>query len=630
MICNLPCKQLSSEDRGCEIELSSRYPNDEFFKLEGTVGIPKDLHTRVQQHLNFMTSVFRHLNGSSQCQSSLVTKSSVKQRLFNDDNTPQTSPPQGLIVENLFVRDKALGRSGVELASRQSFIQSSKSKISEVKGSDSGYWHQENGSNVDPSTKDNSQPESNVLSLERKCRRRYRLVRRRSASCKAQGQSSSTMSEHNSRAQENPRVANSDHSFDQCLSDTDDHHVHKRTKKMPVKYMRQNKCQGSPELDDVMLLEAPPSPVANTKVQSSQAVPRNRTSPSTMLSQENGSHSSSNLQRRYRHETLFESSQEHCCSSTPKKFSGINDVERSQVDAGRQQHNGDTFLEEMPSPIVPSDGTKEGFSDLLKHHIKEADVSKKGPGESNQHKNFISSNVKQLQANSASTRNCQIISDFDYGESKSKVGLRFTNGLLVNSPEGGPTTQLFTNQYERKSQVITSKNLKRRNQYCNRPNGASINNEHTLQVRSTPHREKYHPSTTCHKSRTPAVISPNESFTIRAPLISPFQHHAVKSSRPRWTTLDRSPMTLCAKQPRRLYEPIVASRKNLQFDDFGSDNERAKARDTNSDCNSNYPSSKCRRQQNYDSECSVEDDEFPCSTGACTKTFCFNCSTDLS
>ena len=699
-ICNLPTKQLTfaNNEKNSEIELSRQDSSDECFKPERTVTISKDLWTQVQQCLHLMTSVFSQLNNNhsderhSQRQPCLIRRSSVKQNLLNGDNTPQ-----GLVVEKVFVRNKALDGSGVEVASRQSFLHDNKNKISEIESLDT-LVGQKNSSDVDNSIQDTSQPESNRASLERKHRRRYRLVRRCSATGKTPGKPSSkiAMSEHKFGTQENRHIGESDHSFDTCLSDTDDFHVPKTVKKTHVKDIGQSERLGSPELDDVVLLEAPSLPVVG-KVEY-----RNSKSLSTMSFQEN--------------ETLFESSQERCSFST--LHSGIN-IERSEKRAKRPlfPQRSNKSAETMPSPIrstlntnltevspnytVISDAnditlsssqnvvcrdslpysikskspcaflrheilvnsltsehvpkitstfacnedkaehklepgrnydTKKRIPDLLKHHVQEANLSHKRFNERSQRGNLIPT------SNSVSAKNPKVISEPDYIESKSKIVLSDTNRLLVKSSEGSPTTQHLTTQCKRKSKFLTSEKMKGQHNHSNRLNSPSSSCRHSI----TPRRTKFHPYATYNKSRKPPVVSPDKSLTNKSPsLISPFRKFNVKSPsspRPKWTTLDRSPTALRVKQTRRMSDPIVVSRRNLEFGDISSGNEKIKALEKigfdkmKGESKPNFSRNKFRTHRNNEIDRLVEDDHMRsnCSTGKCTKTFCFNCSLDFS
>ena len=720
-ICNLPTKQLTfeSKEKNSEVELTRQDSNDEYFKPKRTVTISKDLCTQVQQCLHLMTSVFSQLNNEhsderhSQRQPCLTRRSSVKQNLFNGDNTPQ-----GLVVEKVFVRNKALGGSGVEVASRRSFLHDNKNKISEIESLHSQVC-QKNSSDVDDSIQDASQPESNRASLERKRWRRYRLVRRRSATGKTSGKPSIKIpkSEQKFGTQESLHIGESDHSFDTCLSDTDDFQVPKTVKKTQVKDKRQSERLGSPELDDVVLLEAPPLPVVG-KVESPQVIPRNSKSLSTMSFLENSPHSAlrMNPPGMCEYETLFESSQERCRFSTPQKHSEIN-IERSEERERRPlfPQRSDKSAETMPSPIrstlntnlteaspnytVISDdttlssgqnvicrdslpcsigskspcvflrheilvnsltsehvpkitstfacnedkaehkletgrnyGTKKHIPDLLKHHVQEANFSHERFNERSHRGNLIPT------SNSVSTKNPEIIPEPDYSELKSKIVLSDTNGRLVKFPEGSPTAQHLSTKCKRKSKFLTSEKIKGQYDHSNRLNSPSSNRRYSF----TPRRAKFHPYATYNKSRTLPVVSPHKSLTNKSPsMISPFQKFTVKSpssSRHKWTTLDRSPTALCVKQTRRISDPIVVSRRNLELGDISSNNEKIKAQEKigfnkmKGESKPNFSCGKFRTQRNNEIDCLVEDDQrrSNCSTGKCTKTFCFNCSMDFS
>jgi hypothetical protein len=789
----------------------------------------------------------------SQRQSNLIRKSSVKQRLFNDANTSHSGVPQGLVVEKLFVRHKGSSTPGVELASRQTFTCDTKSKISEIESLDSGFCQENNNvsastqqysapssssSRMGGSTSHNTivsqksegscgfmksaagfkqlssgvscrgsdslrclQPtpellspkvfgEHNQASSEKKRQRRYRLVRRRSASCKTRGRStnetptsdhesdtrenqhfarnelypcmSTGTSEHESDTRESHHGARNEHSFDQCLSETDDFRIPEKTKMTAMKGIKQSECCSSPEIYDVMLVHAPPtldSLVVHNKVLSPRAIPRNKTPSLTTSSQENCHSSTSHMHPRAisgnKRSQITELSQGYCRSSTPRKHLGVNNVATSPDSEAYLrrplfQQNSGTSAESMPSPIrstlntnptetmvnntflgntdhptlssqpqnmkeslpspisskspgailqpeisvnflrtkdilkrrsscvtnegpakpnIPSGQNNDGYTkklfpnlskkglsagsntllfhipsdDLFKQNTEQDYLSNEGHSKNNQRGNLMPSIVRS--SNSTSTRSP------DYCRSKSRnVLCATTDRRLVNSPltqmhnsESSPTTESSTTRCDRKSKVTTPEKLNRLNHNSDR---FTSPNNHQLKI--APRRAKFHPYATCSKfPRTPSLSSPFQSLSSRSPsLISPLRDLTIKSpSSPRhkWTTLDRSPMAVCVKQARRMSDPVVASRKILEFgshgrcSDFSSDKEKSREERVSDEIKNEhglqYPRKKFTMKRNNKVDRHVEDNESrsKCSNGKCTKTFCFNCSMmDLS
>ena len=706
--CNSAFKQLyyeaEAEASSKMVESSRQYSSDEYFKPEGTVTIPKHLWTQVQQCLHLMTREFSQLNREcddeidlqklynempSNLQHSFLTRSSVRQRLFNDDNTTQTTVPQGQLVEKLFVRRKVSNGPGVELASRQTFLPNTKSKISEIESLDSGFC-QENSSAVGVSTQEEySQPQPSHSSSKKKCRRRYRLVRRHSASCQTPGKrTSKTTSEHKFDTQENKHfarnelytcqstgtsenkhdrqesyhVARNEHSFDQCFSNTDNFHVSEQTKTTAIN--SQSECSSSPELYDVLLIEAPPTPCVHSKVDLPQVIPRNRTPLLTTSFQENCLSSTSCMHPQATSgnktsQVIIESSQGHGCSSNPGKHPVVNVTNSCDPEAQLRrplfQQCSETSAESMPSPIRCILNTNitetSGNSPLTSnaHHptLSSSQNNKNTPPSPDSSKSpcailqpEISVDFLRtkdiLKRTSTSVRNeGNTEHNIQSGQNnasytKSRRALCAMNRRLVSSPttqinnaEGSLTTQSLPTQCERKSEVTTSEKLKGDDHHSNSFNSPSGN--HRQLKTSTPRRAKFHPYATCNKSRTPLLISPFRDLTIRSP-------------RQKWTTLhDRSPMAMHVKQARRISDPIVASRKILDLDDLNTDNEKIKAQD---ECGSNKMKSqsclqyrkKLRVKQNdkTDSHMQYSESHSNCSTDKCTKTFCFNCSMDLS
>lgn len=440
---------------------------DAHIRPKETVTISKDLWTQVQQCLCLMTSVFSHLNSECNEEKDLakhcnerpyqreptLTRASVKQQLF-DDSTTQASIPKGKVVEKIFIRQKGLSRSSIELASRETFLHDKTNKISEIDALDSGYCNQ-NSCDIDTSSQDYSSSSSSrpmvdgltskklivsetserdcsescnpKSSMENSCakfsagskklssqvscvtdkcynhtspyhqpflellpskifgecdkstkkkrRPRYRLVRRRSSSSKSQGRSrEDTTSEHESDSgktwnfEKNEfnrclstgtsaqvsdtsgkrHAARNKHSFDQCLSDNDDFHIpEKASKKTAVEDNEPTESYSSPEIDDLILVEAPPAPLVNNKPERRQALRsgRNPVKYSSLPRSSNSSIYPSAIDRNKR-PLMNGSSDGHCHSSTPRKHGGVKNIAPSANPANR---NGS--LEIMPSPI---------------------------------------------------------------------------------------------------------------------------------------------------------------------------------------------------------------------------------------------------------------------------------------
>ena len=413
---------------------------DQHIKSKGTVTVSKDLWTQVHQCLHLMTSVFSQLNNECNKEKDLarhynveqyqkepsLTRESVKQQLFDDDNTTQACVPKGKAVEKIFIRQKRSNRSSIELASRQTFLHNKNNKISEIDGLDSACCNRNNG-DIDTSSRnytssspsrpmmegltskklivsetsegscaescnlkssmENScskklspvscvadkchnhtsphhQPAQELLpskifgesakSTKKKRRPRYRLVRRRSSSCRTQGRSrEATTSEHESDPgkrenfeknehvfgmSEKRHVARNKHSFDQCLSDNDDFHIPEKAKKTTVKDNKLTESHSSPEIDDVILVEAPSTAFVNNKPVRLRAHRIGRIpveSPPLPSAID-----------RNKRLLMIGSSDRHCHSSTPRKHTKEKNIAPSPNPASR---NGS--LEIMPSPI---------------------------------------------------------------------------------------------------------------------------------------------------------------------------------------------------------------------------------------------------------------------------------------
>lgn len=757
------CRKPHNETRSKNV-LAKPIISDDRFKPQETVTLPKDLWSQVQQCLRLMTSVFSRLNtecsgendssvSQSQIKQCLVERSCVKQRLFDNGNVSDI--PQGQSVEKLFVRQKGSRGPGIELASRKKFLDESTSKIAEIENLDSGFC-QENSESCKTTVSETSHgscseqlhqkrnfvkesaksiidyqltsSEGDLSCLQQsysqnhnkltqglpvKKRRRYRLVRRRS---------NKTKSMSNDSTEKHDPVRN-EHSFDQCLRDTDDIHISESRKKMQTN--KHSECSSSPEMHEVILVAAPSTPIVQKLIDCPQEISKNTTFSYTS-SPPQGQHCSSTPLRIPGNQNLLyavSNIKEQCHSSTPRKHIEINRK-------GKKLLNHDECLkrlvfptqnnlleDSMPSPIrstlnskqlnetssspkadsfVNSIDTQSPISIL----IPKISVNFLGPKEiiersslvqEDTNKNKISftqnedacskklcsrlpyiSDITALPAchippvdcskqkvrhlsdipcnnedgnlflkgtaslDSSSTAGVDVISHTVISEPRQKGEQCYTLDACVNSKSKIGSNGKTTTYSERSRRTIDKTKY---DVY------ASDNYQLSPPLKITPRRRKFHPYATDSKfSRTPS-LSPLS--TARSSLISPFRDLTIKtpsSSSYKWTTLDRSPMASCVKQARRMSDPVVASRKILKFGSHNAQNHQfypdRERRMTPQEYQSRLrgaesslqkrPKKSTLRKGITDSSFDGDDSSSTCLNGKCTKTFCFNCSMDLS
>ena len=539
------------------------------------------------------------------------------------------------------------------------------------------------------------------VSTKKKRRPRYRLVRRRSSLCKTQGRSAEATSEHESdpglstkttaNASGKGPVARNKHSFDHCLSDREDFRIPEKTMKTNVLHHRPA-AESSPEIDDVILVEAPPKlgrPQAvcsgTTPVQCSSmcpsAISRNETS------------------------VMSGSSGGHCHSSTPRKYGEFKDTAPSANVARRSGS-----VETMPSPIkstsvtetlasttvmsnnslLPSSIAMESHSEcsfsqpdisissLAKKDIfkrstssdnerntksntrssKDSDVyerlfpgfpqervsfspaddpPKKGRSKKNEHEIVMLGS--DGSSGSTLNRNPEVVSytkpllEENYDRTKSRSELCATNKKLLCSKS---TSMLESSDYlpGKESKIISSRKRNRTKHSSEHFTRLSNEHRHSLQLKITPSREKHHPYATSTKfPRIPPSHSPSQSSSIRTPaLIPPLQGLSIKSpSSPshKWSTLDRSPMAICFKEAQQISDPVVACRTILKF---GSDSHPGNKKMSRGEARPRNKVKKAtmRTSNITDHRLENNDSRSDCSNGKCLKAFCFNCSMELS
>ena len=440
--------------------------------------------------------------------------------------------------------------------------------------------------------------DESLISTKKKRRPRYRLVRRRSSLCKTQGRSAEATSEHESdpgvstktTASEKGHVARNKHSFDHCHSDREDFHIPEKTMKTNVLH-RRPAAGSSPEIDDVILVEAPPKlgrPQAicsgSTTVQCSSmcpsAISRNKTS------------------------VTSGSSGGHCHSSTPRKYGEFKETAPSANVARRSGS-----VETMPSPIkctsvtetlasttvmsnsslLPSSIATESHSEcsfsqpdisissLAKKDIfkrstssdnerntksntrssKDSDVyterlflglpqervsfspaddhlPRKGRSKKNEHEIVMlgsdGSSGSTLNRNPEVVSHTKPLLEENYDRTKSRSELCATNKKLLGSKS---TSMLEWSDYlpEKESKIISSRKRNRTKHSSEHFTRLSHEHRQSLQLKITPSREKHHPYATSTKfPRIPPSHSPSQSSSIRTPaLIPPLQGLSIKS-----------------------------------------------------------------------------------------------------
>ena len=667
------------------IMLTRNYSHDE--ELKESVTIPKDLCSQVQHCLSLMTSFFKQFNSEydqknninqlchkkwSQPKSTSVTRSSVKQRLF-DENWTHSNVPKGQVVEKLFVRQRSTG-SSVELASRQTYFnnrstnrildqhdvlasseqcsstssrsdESTNRKTTVSKTSQVSWEPQSSSEGVDASQ----------LLLKKKGKPRYRLVRRHCSKIQR-----STSDEDKSK--EHPHLAGkeidstevtdttnhrylkrNEHSLEQCLNNTNDL---KKTKAAVKSNKRRLYCS-SPEMDDVILVEAPTKSPQEIPIKISQY-----TSSPNSLRMDRGEISLNKTP------LIFGGSDPHCLSSTPRKPPHHNNTKP-------QQDEGNTFKEAMPSPIrsivtktsenhptlinnldqasnsilqkgslprpttnIQSSQNRHGYfrkmflgspeknfsgslcslslptislDDPSLQTVEQDSLSEQRYNSNNRHQTLTGRNGVPTNLTSSASPEVTCRKEKFSGHKKSKssrkvcaMNERRYKRKLEHNSESGSTTESANVEYQGKPEVITSKKL---NKHC-------YNFDSFTRPKRSPKRAKFHPYATSNKFPiTPSETSPYQRLRVKSPsLISPLRDLTIKSpSSPqnhKWTTLSRSPMTISVKQPRRNSDQVVKSRKLLGFDFHNPTPD-------------NQESSNC-------------------SNGKCSKTFCFDCSMHFS